>query len=110
LNVTKQVKLDLRKNTNKIIDITVPLFVTYDKRLKDILPIYKLKAAAFIKNSSQKWLNYVTNIIDPVIQNEYFVLQAYENRLNRMKENNVDEKSLLALTNSYIESYEQKFL
>jgi len=101
---------NLAIQTNKIIDITVPLFVTYDKRLKDILPIYKLKAAAFIKNSSQKWLNYVTNIIDPVIQNEYFVLQAYENRLNRMKENNVDEKSLLALTNSYIESYEQKFL
>ena len=53
---------------------------------------------------------YVTNIIDPIIQNKYFVLQAYENRLNRMKENNVDEKSLLVLTNSYIESYEQKFL
>ena len=101
---------NLAIQTNKIIDITVPLFVTYDKRLKDILPIYKLKAAAFIKNSSQKWLNYVTNIIDPIIQNKYFVLQAYENRLNRMKENNVDEKSLLVLTNSYIESYEQKFL
>lgn len=95
--------------TNKIIDITIPLFVTYDKRLRDILPVYKLKAAAFIKNSTQKWLNYATNMIDPVIQNKYFVLQAYENRLKRMKDNNIDEKSLLSLVNFYIESYEQKF-
>ena len=61
---------NLSIQTNKIIDITIPLFVTYDKRLKDILPIYKLKAAAFIKNSSQKWLKYVTNIIEHIIQNK----------------------------------------
>ena len=86
-------------------DFLIPFFITYDQRLKDIAPIYKLKSAAFIKNGFHKHLNFLTDLIDPIIRHEYFTAQAYLKRQEKLK--GVTEESIIIKAQSEIEKYEK---
>lgn len=88
-------------------DFIIPFFISYDQRLKDIAPIYKLKSAAFIKNGFNKHLNFLTDLIDPTIKYEYFTAQAYLKRQEKLKD--ATEVSIIAKLQIEIEKYE-KFL
>jgi len=96
---------NLARQTDKMIDFTIPFFVTYDKRLKDILPIYKIKAIAFIKNTADKHFNYVTDLMDPIIKNEYFFVDAFQKRHENIKK--TYEKLLIEIVDSFIYYYEK---
>lgn len=87
------------------LDFIIPFFITYDQRLKDIAPIYKLKSAAFIKNWHPKILNFLTDLIDPIIKQEYFTAQAYLKRQEQLK--GATEESIITKLQSEIEKYEK---
>ena len=88
-------------------DFTIPFFVTYDERLKDIIPVYKIRSAAYIKHTTTKYFNYILDIIDPIIKRNYFTSYALSERLNLLK--NETEKSLLVKIQKEIDVFESKF-
>lgn len=98
---------NITKQTDKQIDFTIPYFVTYDKRLKDILNVYKIKSAAFIKGTSLQWFRYVTDLLDPVLKNQYFSVEYRNERLRKI--NGITEKILIDIINQHINEYENKF-
>ena len=89
------------------IDFTIPFFVTYDERLKDIIPVYKLKSAAYIKHTTSKYFNYILDIIDPIIKHNYFTSQALAERLKLLS--NETEISLMNKIQNEIDVLESKF-
>lgn len=91
--------------SDRKVDFTIPYFITYDERLKDIVPIYKIKSIAFIKNGTTKHINYVTDIIDPVIKYKYFTAKPFMERQKMIK--NKTEKDLLSIIQFEIEKYEK---
>ena len=86
-------------------DFIIPFFITYDQRLKDIVPIYKLKSAAFIKNTSIKHLNFLTDLMSPSIKHDYFTHKAYMERQKWVKDET--EQSIIAKLRMEIEKYEK---
>ena len=92
--------------SNKMIDFTMPYFITYDRRLKEILPIYKINSAAFVKGTFDKYIHYQTDLIDPIIKNKYFVLKSFSERMEKIKDKN--EKDMLEHLNSLVIYYEGK--
>ena len=87
------------------VDFIIPFFISYDQRLKDIAPIYKLKSAAFIKNGINKHLNFLTDLIDPTIKHDYFTAQAYLKRQEKLK--GATEESIISKLQIEIEKYEK---
>lgn len=86
-------------------DFVIPFFVTYDKRLKDIAIIYKLKAVAFIRNGFEKHCSFITDLIDPTIKHNYFTAKAYSERQEKLKD--ATEESIIIKIKSEIEKYEK---
>lgn len=86
-------------------DFIIPFFITYDQRLKDIAPIYKLKSAAFIKNGYKKHLYFLTDLMDPTIKQDYFNANAVLYRKKRLKD--ATEKSIINKLQIEIEKYEK---
>lgn len=86
-------------------DFIIPFFVTYDQRLKDISPIYKLKSIAFIRNGFEKHFNFITDLIDPSIKHDYLTAKAYYERQRKLKD--ATEESIIVKIESEIEKYEK---
>lgn len=86
-------------------DFIIPFFITYDRRLKEIAPIYKLRSAAFIKNTQIKQLNFLTDLMNPSIKQEYFSVKAYSDRQKVLK--GVTEKSIISKLQFEIQKYEK---
>lgn len=87
------------------VDFIIPFFITYDQRLKDIAPIYKLKSAAFIKNGFTKHFQFLTDLIEPTIKQDYFNAQAVFERQETVKD--LTEELLIAKLKNEIEKYEE---
>ena len=94
--------------TNSNVDFTIPFFVTYDERLKGILPVYRIKAAAFIKNTRTKFTQYTLDLIDPIIKQKYFTAEAYAERAKSIAE--ADEQILFDKIEQEINIIENKFI
>lgn len=88
-------------------DFIIPFFITYDQRLKEIAPIYKLKSAAFVKNGYIKHLNFLTDLIDPTIKQAYFNANAYLYRQEKLK--GATEKSIINMLQIEIQKIEKHF-
>lgn len=95
---------NLSQQTTDAADFTIPFFVTYDRRLHDIIPLYKIKNAAFIKNTTMKHINYLTDIIDPTIKQEYFTAKSFIERHEKVK--NLSEVDLIIRIQAEINKYE----
>lgn len=87
-------------------DFLIPFFISYDQRLKDIVPIYKVKSAAFIKNTDIKHLHFLTDLMDPIMKQEYFTENAYLERSKWIKKET--EQSIIAKLRVEIGGYEKK--
>ncbi|MCH5155611.1 MAG: hypothetical protein J1F69_03305 [Clostridiales bacterium] len=89
----------------KGIDFVIPFFITYDRRLKDIAPIYKLKSIAYIPGGFIKHLYFLTDLLDPTIKHNYFTAKAFLDRQSRLK--GVTEKILIDKIQIEIDKYEE---
>ncbi len=91
--------------SDKIIDFSIPFFVTYDRRLKDILGIYKIRGAAFIKGTPFKWIRYVTDLIDPILKQKYFSVLYTQERQKKLV--GTTEEELIEKLKTFIFEYEK---
>ena len=95
---------NIAKQTTDHADFTMPFFVTYDQRLREIIPLYKIKAAAFNKATLATHIFYVTDLLDPEIKQQYFTAEALINRRNRISL--ISHKELLERLEKEINNYE----
>lgn len=86
-------------------DFVIPFFVTYDRRLKDIAPLYKLKSMAYLPNGFIKHLNFSVDLLDPKIRHDYFTDQPSLERHNKLKCET--EKTLIHKLQIEIDKYEK---
>ena len=101
-NVLNNINMQFSEN----IDFIIPYFVTYDKRLKDILPVYQVKAIAFVRNEAKKWPLFETDLIDPIIHAKYFTSHAYIKRQEKLFEKK--EEDIIKILDLLIDEYENK--
>lgn len=88
----------------KRIDFVIPFFITYDRRLKDIAPLYRLKSMAYLPNGFIKHLNFTTDLLDPKIKHDYFTAEPSLYRHNKLK--NETERSMISKIQIEIDKYE----
>lgn len=88
------------------VNFTIPYFVTYDKRLKEILnAVYKIKSLAFEKGGTQRHIKYSTDILTPEIRMKYFSSEMFLERQHKI--NGLNELDLIEMIQSEIEKYER---
>lgn len=87
------------------VEFTIPIFITYDRRLKEILPIYQIKSVAFVKHSTEKHTNYCTDLLDPTISNKYLCAKAFLERQEKTRYES--EKSLIKTIDLEINKFEK---
>ncbi len=65
------------------------------QRLREIIQLYKRKAAAFNKETLAKHISYVTDLLDPEVKQRYCTAEAFVNRRNRIQ--HLSQKGMLEL-------------
>ena len=88
--------------------IVIPLFITFDNRLKDIFPLYQINACAYIENTFEYHFAYSTNLLSEDLKFKFFCLQKVMERSSTRDYLKLSDEKLLYLIEQQIKIFEGK--
>ena len=88
--------------------IVIPLFITFDNRLKDIFPLYQINGCAYIENTFEYHFAYSTNLLTEDLRLKYFCLQKVIERSSTRDQLKLSDEKLLYLIEHQIQIFEGK--